>query len=31
MKLATLTIMVLGIGMTGCAGSDNGGATGAAP
>ena len=31
MKLAVLTILVLGIGMTGCAGSGNDGATGAAP
>ena len=31
MKLAVLTILVLGIGMTGCAGSGTDGATGAAP
>ena len=31
MKLATITIMLLGISVAGCAGSGNGGATGAAP
>jgi hypothetical protein len=31
MKHAVITIMLIGIGLTGCAGSGNGGATGAAP
>ena len=31
MKLTMTTIMLIGIGVAGCAGSGNGGATGAAP
>ncbi len=31
MKLALMTLLVLGVGLTGCAGSGNGGASGAAP
>jgi hypothetical protein len=31
MKLAMMTIMLLGMGMAGCTSSGNGGATGAAP
>jgi hypothetical protein len=31
MKLVFVTVMLLGIGVAGCAGSGNGGATGAAP